>query len=240
MCDSLHGEGLSDQIDHHNLIDDVDFPEPVPGPIQWAFRWSDQRFHVQPRYHVLHVFCGGFVETFLQLQTHCGWKQQPANPAWLRRPGHSSVCLYRLYLETFLAFCRNSFALVFVSHLWSHCIIIWFIFVSPFVSLFVSPFSAILLFLSFAICLTNEPSSSPTRDQGDQDDCDRNHQRQWCRWCFHEMIWCATIGTGPCDGTLELWLLIGEVKGWALENIAEVSLSDWGRLVTMIVLKLRM
>ena len=45
-------------------------------------------------------------------------------------------------------------------------------------SLFVSPFSAILLFLSFAICLTNEPSSSPTRDQGDQDDCDRNHQRQ--------------------------------------------------------------
>ena len=107
-------------------------------------------------------------------------------------------------------------------------------------SLFVSPFSAILLFLSFAICLTNEPSSSPTRDQGDQDDCDRNHQRQWCRWCFHEMIWFVTIGTGPCDGTLELWLLIGEVKGWALENIAEVSLSDWGRLVTMIVLKLRM
>ena len=76
--------------------------------------------NLQEDHVMLHVFCGGFVETLLQLQTHCGWKQQPANPAWLRRPGHSSVCLYRLYLETFLAFCVR-ICITFVVTLYHIC-----------------------------------------------------------------------------------------------------------------------
>ena len=146
--------------------------QPGRGPTLWAFRWANQRFHEQPvkKEMVKRQFARRKMSRCWKLSLKLPWNDLLLHKSLYSfflimlsspsKPSNKPTCRSRLIASAWSELSLPLPARIFFEHLshlaYDNC----FCYL-----LSVSPFSAFLLFLSIAICLTTDPSSSPTSDQ---------------------------------------------------------------------------